>query len=256
MLTLLFALVSLSPGQTAQEARTEFEVASVKLVNHPVRPHPVGLIIKHGTLTMEAAALRQIVGLAYGIQRVRVYGGPDWMDSELYDIQAKSGNPDATRDQIQAMLQTLLTDRFQLKFHHENRHLPVFTLAVAPGGPKLEEAKAEDPTGVNTDASSGHLTVTIKRQAIAGLVNYLANMLRNPVLDKTGLSGLYNFKLEFVPDLPARPGGDPPMLNGVPVDSGPSLVTAVREQLGLKLEERKEPVEVMVIDHAEHASEN
>jgi uncharacterized protein (TIGR03435 family) len=255
-LVLAFHSSGQTPPPAAVAAHAEFEVASVKIVNHSVPPHGVGLNIRHGTLTMDAAALRQIIGLAYGIQRVRVEGGPDWLDHELYDIAAKAENPEATRDEIREMLQTLLTERFKLAFHRDTRNLPVYTLVVAKGGSKLQRAKEDEKTGVNFTAESGRLQLTLLKQSMAGLVNTLANRLNSPVLDQTGLTGLYDFRLEFAPDMPARPDGTTPMLNGVPVESGPSLFTALQEQLGLKLEEKKGPVEVMVIDHAEHPGEN
>lgn len=260
--TLLLALVlaTHSQGQAPPAAtaapHAEFEVASVKLVDHPVPPHGVSLIIKHGTLTMDAAALRQIIGLAYGMQRVRVEGGPDWLDRDRYDIIAKAGNPEATREEIKEMLQALLSERFKLTFHRETRQRPVYTLAVAKGGSKLPEAKKEEKSGVTAGAEAGRLQLTLQKQPMAGLANTLANMLGNPVLDQTGLTGMYDFKLDYAPDLPTRPDGKPPMLNGVPAESGPSIFTALQEQLGLRLEEKKGPVEVMVVDHADHATEN
>jgi uncharacterized protein (TIGR03435 family) len=257
---LLLARALQSGGQTPPPStvatQAEFEVASVKIVNHPVPPHAVSLNIRRGTLTMDAAELRQIVGLAYGMQRVRVEGGPDWADQELYDIQAKAENPEATRDEIRAMLQALLIERFKLAFHRETRQLPVYTLVVAKGGSRLQEAKEEEKTGVSFTANSGKLQLSLLKQPVAALVNTLANRLGHPVLNQTGLTAMYDFKLEFAPDMAPRPDGSAPMLNGVPAEYGPSLFTALQEQLGLKLEEKKGPVEVMVIDHADHPGEN
>jgi uncharacterized protein (TIGR03435 family) len=231
----LLALAQTPPPDTVAP-HAEFEVASVKLVTHPVPPHGVSLIIKHGILTMDAAALRQIIGLAYGIQRVRVEGGPDWLDHELYYILAKAENQEATRDEIRAMPQALLGERFKLAFHRETRNLPVYTLVVVGNGSKLQDAKDDERTGVTYGAASGRLQINLRKQQVAGLVSWLANMLGNPVLDKTGLTGLYDFQLDYAPDLPARPDGKPPLLNGEPVESGPSLFTALQEQLGLKLD--------------------
>src|SRR5580658_11215853 len=98
---------------------SSFEVASVKPVNPPAGAHVVSLIVNHGKLNIEAAELRQIVGLAYAIQRVRVLGGPRWADSDQFDIVAKAGSADATRDEIRSMLQTLLAERFKLVVHRE-----------------------------------------------------------------------------------------------------------------------------------------
>jgi uncharacterized protein (TIGR03435 family) len=243
-------------GMSALAATPEFEVASVKPVNHPVPPHAVGLNIHHGTLNMDAAALRQIIGLAYGIQRVRVHGGPDWIDSQLYDIVAKAGSADASREQIKEMLQTLLADRFKLAIHRETKELPVYTLVVAKNGSRLQEAKMDEQTNFTLGAAGGKLQRGFQKQTLAILVNMLANMLDSPVLDKTGLIGRYDFKLEWAPDLPRRVDGSAPMLNGVTVESGPDIFAALQEQLGLRLEKKKGPAEVLIVDHAEKASEN
>src|SRR5579872_4332021 len=121
--------------------KAEFEVASVKPVGWPVGPNSILLRILPGRLNVNAAALRQITGLAYAIQRVRVEGGPGWMDTELYDIVAKAEDPAADRDQIRAMLQTLLADRFKLVVNRETKELDVYTLVVGKNGSKLQEAK-------------------------------------------------------------------------------------------------------------------
>jgi uncharacterized protein (TIGR03435 family) len=108
-----------------------FEVASVKPVDLPAGPHVVSLIINHGRLNIEAAELRQIVGQAYGIQRVRVLGGPAWADSDQFDIVAKVENADATRDEIRSMLQKLLAERFKLVVHRKIKEVPAYSLVVA-----------------------------------------------------------------------------------------------------------------------------
>ena len=113
------ALVAQASSSAAQVS--SFEVASVKQVNPLAGPHAVSLIINHGRLTIEAAELRQIVGLAYAVQRVRVQGGPGWADADQFDISAKAENPSATRDEIRSMLQTLLAERFKLVVHRETR---------------------------------------------------------------------------------------------------------------------------------------
>jgi uncharacterized protein (TIGR03435 family) len=107
-----------------------FDVASVKPVMRTVVPHAVSLNINHGTVTFDAAALRQIIGLSYGVQRVRVKGGPSWMDTELYDIIAKTESPDASKEQVMVMMQALLADRFKLLVHRETKELLVYSLVV------------------------------------------------------------------------------------------------------------------------------
>src|SRR5437868_1104682 len=112
-----------------------FEVASVKPVGRPVEPL---LNIAHGQLHL-TASLRQIIGVAYSVQRFRVVGGPGWVNTELFDVVAKAEKPDVAQDQIRVMLQTLLADRFKLSIHRETKELDVYSLVVGRGGPKLQE---------------------------------------------------------------------------------------------------------------------
>jgi len=220
---------------TAQAS--SFEVASVKPVIPPAGPHVVSLNVNHGRLNIEAAELRQIVGLAFAIQRVRVLGGPSWADSDQFDIVAKAESPDATRDEVRSMLQTLLAERFHMAVHRETKQLPAYTLLLAKGGSKLKQASPDSKSGM-TDSSgpNGEQRMVFVSTPVRVLVNLLANALGSPVVDRTGLDGLYDYTLEWP-------------------DAGSSLFTSV-DQLGLKLEAKKEPVEVLVIDRAEHPSAN
>jgi uncharacterized protein (TIGR03435 family) len=112
--------------------RRRFDVASIKLVKGPVVPHGVGLLIDHGKLTIEAGQLRQIIGLAFGIQRVLVQGSAEWCDEDMLDIVAKTDNVEATRDQIRPMLQTLLAERFKLAT--PPKFPPTFSSSITPNG--------------------------------------------------------------------------------------------------------------------------
>ena len=254
LVPLIVGLVNAPPTQAqspaAAPAGPQFEVASVKLVKHPVPVHPYMLDVKHGTVTIDAVPLRLIISVAYRTSQVR--GGPGWLDDDRYDILAKTGNPNITRDEVRPMLQGLLADRFKLAFHRETRQLPVYTLEVGKNGPKLQAAKDDERGGVNSSEESGRLHLSFQKWPMASLATSLSGLLGNPVVDKTGLTGTYDIKLDFMRDS-ARPAAGAEPAAG---DGGPSLFTALDEQLGLKLEERKGPVEVMVIDHVEHASEN
>jgi len=216
---------------------SRFEVASVKAVNPPAGPHVVSLIINHGRLNIEAAELRQIVGLAYAVQRIRVLGGPGWADSDQFDIAAKAENADATRDEIRSMLQALLADRFKLALHRETKEMPAYSLVLAKGGSKLKVA-APDKKGrmADTVGPNGEQQTVLEASPLRLLVNMLANTLGNPVVDQTGLDGLYDYTFVWP-------------------DAGSSLFGSV-DQLGLKLEAKKMPVEVLVMDRAEHPSAN
>lgn len=216
---------------------SNFEVASVKPVNPPAGPHVVSLVINHGRLNIEAAELRQIVGLAYAIQRIRVLGGPGWADSDQFDIAAKAESADATRDEIRSMLQTLLAERFKLMVHRETKEIPVYSLVLAKSGSKLKVAAPESKSGMaDTIGPSGERQTVFEASPLRILVNMLANTLGSPVVDKTGLDGLYDYTFEW-PD--AR-----------------SSLFASLDQLGLKLEATKAPVEVLVMDRADHPSAN
>lgn len=222
-------------SMAAQVSR--FEVASVKPVNPPAGPHVVSLVINHGRLNIEAAELRQIVGLAYAVQRVRVLGGPGWADADQFDIAAKAESADATRDEIRSMLQTLLAERFQLTVHRETKEAPAYSLVVAKGGSKLKVAAPDKKSGIaDTVGRNGERQTVVEASPLRGLVNMLANTLGSPVVDKTALDGLYDYTIEWP-------------------DAGGSLFASV-EQLGLKLEAKKVPVEFLVMDRAEHPSAN
>lgn len=214
-----------------------FDVASVKPVDPPAGPHVVSLNINHGRLDVEAAELRQIVGLAYAVQRIRILGGPGWADSDQFDIAAKTARADATPDEIRGMLQTLLAERFKLVVHREAKDVPAYSLVLARSGSRLKTAAPDRKSAMtNTTSRSGGEQTVFEASPLRILVNMLANTLGSPVIDKTGLDGLYDYTFEWP-------------------DAGSSLFAAV-DQLGLKLEARKEPVEVIVMDRAEHPSAN
>jgi uncharacterized protein (TIGR03435 family) len=238
-------------GQASSTSKLEFEVATIKPLDTPKGGRSVTLILNHGTARVEAATLRQIIVQAYAVQRVRVIGGPDWYNTEQYDVVAKAENPDATRDQVRQMLQALLADRFKLMVHHETREIPMYSLMVAKGGPKFAKAKPDEPSAV-TPGTPG--TLVFQEQGMLGLVNTLANMLDMPVDDMTNLAGAYDFTLEwFPPDLlRQRSEGVTPPARPDPREYLPEAV----DRLGLKLQPKKGSTEVLVVDHAERVSPN
>ena len=230
------ALVAVQVSSFAAQV-SSFEVASVKPVNPAAGPHLVSLVINHGRLNIEAAELRQIVGLAYAVQRVRVLSGPAWADSDQFDIVAKAESADATRDEIRSMLQTLLAERFKLVVHRETRELPAYSLVLGKTESKLKPAAPDRKSGMaNTVGPGGGERTIVEASPLRILVNMLANTLGSPVVDKTGLDGIYDFTFEWP-------------------DPGSSLFASV-DQLGLQLQARKEPVEVLVVDRAEDPSAN
>jgi uncharacterized protein (TIGR03435 family) len=172
------------------------------------------------------------------------------MDSDLYAIAAKAENPDASQnaDHIREMLRTLLAERFKLVVHRETKQLPIYALVLSKEGSKMHEVEGDPPgaPSVTPGRAQYGAGLVFKNMSLAGLVNYLANVLGSPVRDETGLAGhKYNFELDSV--YPGRPS---------PSADAPDLFEAVQDQLGLKLEGKKGPVEVLVVDHAEKATAN
>jgi len=264
------------PGAKPEDAKPQFEVASIKLGSLGL---PGGWI-RHepgGRLRVTNMTLKELVQQAYGVDPFQVSGGPAWVDSARYDINATSEKPSKPRE-VDVMLQSLLADRFQLTIHRETRELPVYALVLAKKdgklGPKLTESKEggctvydpANPPRVTADGICGttkfnpsHGWLTIVRQPFDALTKTLREVLGRAVIDKTGLTGNFDIHLEWAPDeseaarlLAVLPPGVP----NPPPSDGPSIFVAVQEQLSLKLESQKGPVEVLVIDRAEKPSEN
>jgi uncharacterized protein (TIGR03435 family) len=248
-----------SPAATVPPTPT-FDVASIRenmnsadghhhIYNDPAESHfrAVNLSIK------------DLLQFAYGMPDSQIVGGAAWLDSGMYDIDAKSdpsvdvqlkGLPTAdARHQKQLMVQALLAERFQLRTHEETRELPVFDLVVAKGGIKFEP---NNSVGNTIDEGRNHLHVSGMQNTVAILARELAQVLGRVVIDKTGVSGSYDLRLSWTPDKAA-----PQMINGEPdPNTPPDLFTSIQERLGLKLESAKGPVMVLVIDHIERPSEN
>ena len=185
--------------------------------------------------------LRQFVTRAYNIKDFQLTG-PDWMGNIRFDITAKYPG-ETTNEQRAVMLQTLLAERFNLAVHRESKEMPAYVLVLAKNGPKREEGK---PGGVSTSSNRGRFED--KGVSMAGLADQLARQLERPVADKTGLTGVYNLRLEWTPD--DQPAGKGDGAAGEPA-LGPSIFTALQEQLGLKLQTQKMPVEIIVVDHVD-----
>jgi uncharacterized protein (TIGR03435 family) len=275
--------------QTASAPLPTFEVASI-------RPHRPGdltsrYFMQQDRLIVSNATPKSLIASAYNVKPFQVSGGPNWIESGEYDIEAKVPDSlaeelqklpsDKRRDTFALMVQSLLADRFKLRLSHDTKELPVYALVVAKSGPKLHEAKPGDtyPNGMKTpdglSAGPGFMVAkgggesrefTAQAVPIANLVRVLSGPLASldrRVLDKTGLKGNYDIHLHWMPDqshaaMSQGPGGGNPGIDNLPPpdSSGPSPFTALQEQLGLKLESTKGPVEVLVIDHIERPSEN
>src|SRR5262245_59119307 len=178
-----------------------FEVASVKPNRNPpvsttgARVISLRQSLSHGTLTFEQLSLRNLLLQAYDIERNQIVGCPPWCDSEFFDVVGKAEKPDATAEQVRLMLQRLIANRFKLAIRREKQEQTGCALMVGKNGSKLKLAGADETIGATT---SGYLR-TFQRMPIAGLVNFLAGAARQPVIDKTGLRGAFDFTLDLTP---------------------------------------------------------
>jgi uncharacterized protein (TIGR03435 family) len=242
-------------------SRPQFEVASVKHNNSGSQAVRLdGDLV--GRYRATNAPLRLLIQVAYKVQDFQIIGAPAWIDSERYDIEAKAEG--ALSDQTGGpMLQALIEERFRAAMHGETRDLPVYFLTVAKSGSKLKaqpcltrEPGTPVPPGQPQSAFCGYMGINGGSLEATGaqmqvLASFLSGILKRKVLDRTGLTGGFDVKLKWTPDL-GTPGNTP----APSPDGGPSLFTAIEEQLGLKLESGKAPIDVLVIDHIDHASDN
>lgn len=231
-----FALLAMAVAYG--ETRPAFEVASVKRVRDYSPIATMNGDISHGRLTLNNAHIKQMIAVAYEIQSVRIEGGPGWINSEQFRIDARAEDPETTETQVRVMLQSLLEERFQLRNHRETKFLPSYTLRIAAGGARLEQARKQGTDRCDRTMEGGRYELVCEHVAIMTLANAVAIMLRAPVVDQTGLSGDYDFALSWEDDDPH---------SGVP---------DAMDKFGLKLEMKKVPTEVFVIDSVEKPPEN
>jgi uncharacterized protein (TIGR03435 family) len=215
-----------------------------------------------GRFVATGVTVRLLVGFAYGVQASALVGGPNWIDSDKRDIEgrAQSGNAEPeSEDTMPLRMRSLLEDRFQLMTHKEVRQQPVYELHVDQGGPKLQPDDAPPKPGSmprNTIAMNKN---SLRGQAISlsGLAKALSGALGRTVVDKTGLTSLYDVRLQWAEDSLTQAGTTSSTEPRAAADAaGASIFTALKEQIGLKLESAKGPVEVLVIDSVQHPSEN
>jgi uncharacterized protein (TIGR03435 family) len=198
-----------------------------------------------GRCVITDGRLSHLIGIAYGVLMSTIKDAPDWVMSgaERFNVEAKAENPaNATEAQLHEMLQALLAERFQLKFHRENRDLPGFAIVAAKNGQKLREAKGDEVMESYGDSgkpkAGGPISVKLRHYTMPMLARLLSQIEPDPMVDKTGLTGAYDFDLMW------------------DESSGPSLSTALQEQFGLKLESQKVPVSFFLFDSAQRPGEN
>lgn len=262
MVTVLLLTAAAVPCQTRSNTapRLEFEVASVK----PSKPGAQGGGIKPmpggQTYVAQNVPVKLMIELMFHLNDRQVSGAPPWLTTDLYDVDAKADAPHSL-DDLHVMFQNLLIERFKLQFHKETRELPAYELVVDKSGSKLTENLSPENYDIPIQPlGRGRFQATHCSMSYFSWI--VSQMLDRPVVDQTGLTKYYDFKLEFTPQPPPDLGaarGDaganlPP--RELPPANGPDIFTALREQLGLRLESHKGPVEVMVIDHIERPAEN
>jgi uncharacterized protein (TIGR03435 family) len=231
-------------GQSAAGKR--FEVASIKPSNSAPSASS-GITTGHGRLDAHNVTLKRCIMGAYSVGPHQISGGPDWLDSDRFEILAKADQPIDDDAALMVMLQSLLAERFKLVLHQESKTITALVLEVAKNGPKLEKAAAgEASTNTSTDKTS--VTIDAQNTDMDLFAQILARRTELPVVNHTELAGIFNFKLHWTPES-AKPADGAAM-------EGPSLFTAIQEQLGLRLRSQKAPVEALVIDHVEKPSGN
>jgi uncharacterized protein (TIGR03435 family) len=220
----------------------QFDVASIK-------PTPVGRRrgggskAGHGRLTMNNVTLKRAIMGAWGVGPNQIAGGPEWLDVDAFEISARAEAPVEDAATLNAMLRNLLTDRFKLEVHRETRTISAFVVEVARGGPRMEGST--DPAA---STSSGRGSIDARKITMDRFAEVLARYVDLPVVNRTGLDGAFNLDLEWTPIRLSATNQEPP--------DGPSVFTAIQEQLGLRLVTQKTPIEMLVIDHADKPEEN
>ena len=228
----------------------EFDVASIRPTGNPDRRSRIMRHPDDTEFVAQNTSLSSLLQFAYGVSQPRVIGLPGQLESARFDIQAKGDietdarfhklNTEQMRIAKQKMMQALLADRFKLKVHFETRELPVFSLVVAKGGPKL---MASDQVNASAWGWRNHLDVE-GGDTLTRFAEELTRVAGRPVINQTGLTGRYDIEMDWADDD-----------DDDDIDT-PKLLTAIREQLGLALEPRKAQVQVVVVDHMELPSEN
>lgn len=287
----LVPVVSGLPNAAQTRIQAQVEAPTVNALAYDVasiKPNKSGgdrtrMMFTPGGLSVTGGPPMMLIMSAFGVNPQQISGAADWLTSERYDIEAKMDpttadelsklSEDQRRAARQRMLQGFLAERFKLKVHQETKELPIYALVVAKNGPKLREAKPGDtyPNGIKGPEGKsgagmmfgGREGLTAQAVPIADLVRHLSLQLGRSVIDKTGLAGKYDFTLKWAPDeiqsstFTGPESGPPGPASAALADfSGPSLFTALEEQLGLKLESEKGSVGIVVIEHVERPSEN
>jgi uncharacterized protein (TIGR03435 family) len=238
----------------ATDAKPGVEVATIK----PTQPGTqlFMLVMQGENLVVRNFALKYLIRFAYDMPERQIVGGPGWMDTDKWDIEAKPDTPGTPSiAQMRLMMQKVLADRFALKVHEEKRNMAAFALIVGKNGPKVTKS-ADAVESANFTLYPWGMLGT--RSATMGEFAHLlqSNVLGQPVVDNTGLSGRWDFTLKWTPDETQFMGMNPPPPAADDANAPPPLFTAIQEQLGLKLEPQKADAPVLLVGHVERPSPN
>ena len=254
LLLLMLSFLSIAHAQ-APGPQLSYDVITIK----PNDSGTDGTSTSMGDSSFQAknVPIKRLLVRAYGIRQDQISGLPDWTDSARFDINAKIVDPDMaalrtlTPDQRRGFIVALLRDRFQLKVHFETKTLPVYELLVTKDGPKFHASAPTEEQSMGTNSGSGGTEMKANAVTMANVAALLTNQSDRTVLDRTGLTGKYDLLLKWTDDRPAGAAD-----NGAAADDIPGLFTALQEQLGLRLQPGKGPVETLVVDHVERPAEN
>jgi uncharacterized protein (TIGR03435 family) len=249
--------VSATPLSRPLQSLSSFEVATIKPTPPDFRARYMTMQGAH-QFVAKGYTLRFLVSAAYNLPPRAITGGPDWIDIERYDVTAATpGETRPSAEQQMAMVRDLLTERFNLKFHTEPKEFPVYVLTVAKGGPKLKESATPDaqPMLVSTVFPGDRIALPARNATMAQFASTLQRaILDRPVLDKTDLSGKYDFDLEWTYDDTQFGGNLPPL--AAQTSGKPDFLAALQQLLGLKLESSKATIDAIVMDDVKKPSEN
>ena len=249
------------PVRMAANANPGVEVATIK-PSDPARPGKLFTVQGQNILTINTT-LDDLITMAYDIHVKQLVGGPQWMASDKYDLTVKPDVPGQPNvKQLKEVIQKLLADRYQLKFHHDKKELAVYAITVAKGGSKLKKSEADPNSlpGLFFGRAPNGMSFNVRNATLAEAASTLqGTILDKPVVDQTGLTDKYDYTLTFTPD-PGMMAGFGPPPPGPPAaenpDAAPDIFTAFQQQLGLKLESTKAEADVLVIDKVEKPSAN
>ncbi len=234
------------PQMMAKDANPDWEVATVK-PSDPNDTNGQHIRLRGRHVMLLDHTVEDILLIGYGVQKSQLVGEPDWVKTEKWDVDGVpdvEGEPDLR--QLREMMQKILKERFGMELHREQREMPVFALTVAKGGPKMTP-NTSDPNGwmdQQNSAANGRDVENLKNASMPDLAEILQFRCNRPVVDQTGLKGRYDFKLQWTIDEARATDADAP----------PGLFTAIKEQIGLKLEPVKAQAEVLVVDKVERPS--